>query len=544
MLSECHSRTQQIPIEGTCKKDMALPEQWVLAYERDRQNPLRGNDPLPERRAARVLSAFILTGLVFVALPGTLLGVWNLLTIAGEHGSTRVSTAWIQAHGQAQLFGWVGTFILGISLYVLPKFLNRMIRKFGLLWLTWAVWTSGAGWRWLVGIGMPHWRIGIVGATALQLLGYGLAQYLLWFDRPEPDPSNPPKPFPGDLASWLGVVGFAAFGAALLLNFGISVQLALHGSQPVLPAAADRIFLIVSLWGFAIPVAWGYSTRFVTIFVGLRSPVQSAARWLAAGVAAIVFAALLHQPRLADALAAVVTLGAVWALQVFRPSVREPKRTGVYPHYPFFIRLAYLWLVVGAFLGIWADFEPRLTGLGGASRHALTVGFLAMLIFCVGPLILPSFLAGRQLRSPGLMGASLWLLAIGCFLRVTSEAVAYSATGGWSWKVLPVSGLLELTAVSLFVLNLGWTMMQPVPAWFGPSGVAPQMTVYFYVSSFPKTRDVLIGSGLTTLAQVKDIPHSLTLSEAVAADGADLGETLSALRAFFAARQPRRRMAT
>lgn len=522
---------------------MPLPEQWVRAYERDRQNPLRGNDPLPERRAARILSAFILTGLVFVALPGTLLGVWNLLTISGAHGSSGVSTAWIQAHGQAQLFGWVGSFILGISLYVLPKFVNRMIRKFGLLWLIWGLWSSGAAWRWLVGIGMPYWRIGIVGSTALQLLGYGLAQYLLWFDRPERDASNRPKPFPGDLASWLGVVGFAAFGAALLLNFGISVRLALYAHLPVLPATADRVFLVVSLWGFAIPVAWGYSTRFVTVFVGLRSPLQSAARWLAGGVAAIVIVALLRQFHLVDTLAAIVTLGAVWALRVFRPSIREPKRTGVYPYYSGFIRLAYLWLVAGALLGIWADFDPRLTGLGGASRHALTVGFLAMLIFCVGPLILPSFLAGRELRSPGLMGASLWLLAAGCLLRVTSEAVAYSTTGGWSWKVLPVSGLLELSAVSLFVLNLAWTIAQPVPAWFGPSGIAPEMTVYFYVSSFPKTRDVLIRSGIETLAQVKDIPHSLTLSEATAADHADLEKTLTALRAFFAARQPRRRVA-
>ena len=523
---------------------MLLPEQWVQAYERDLHNPLRGNDPLPERRAARVLSAFILTGLIFVALPGTLLGVWNLLAIAGEHGSARVSTAWIQAHGQAQLFGWVGTFILGISLYVLPKFLNRMIRKFGLLWLIWAVWSGGAAWRWLVGVGMPYWRVGIVGSIVLQLLGYGLAQYLLWFDRPGPDASNPPKPFPGDLASWLGIVGFSAFGVALLLNLELSVHVALQANQPELPATADRIFLIVSLWGFAIPVAWGYSTRFVTIFAGLRAPAQSAARWLAGGVAAIVLAALLRQFLLADALAAVVTLGAVWALQVFRSSIREPKRIGVYRHYTVFIRLAYLWLVVGAFLGVWADLDPRLTGLGGASRHALTVGFLAMLIFCVGPLILPSFLAGRELRSSRLMGASLWLLAVGCLLRVCSEAVAYSASGGWSWKILPVSGVLELTAVSLFVLNLGWTMAQPVPAWFGPSGVAPQMTVYFYVSSFPETRELLIGSGLQTLARVKDIPHSLTLSEATAADGGDLEKVLSALRAFFAGRQPRRRSAT
>ncbi len=177
----------------------------------------------------------------------------------------------------------------------------------------------------------------------------------------------------------------------------------------------------------------------------------------------------------------------------------------------------------------------------GASRHALTVGFLALLIFCVAPLILPSFLSGRELRSASLMGASLWLLSIGGFLRGSSEAVAYSARGGWSWRVLPVSGLIELAAITLFVLNLGWTMAQPVPAWFAPGGVAPEMTVYFCVSSFPKARRVLVDAGLQTLARVREIPYSLTISEAAAADHADLDGALNALREFFALRQPRRR---
>jgi len=36
-------------------------------------------DPASERRPARILAAFIMTGLCFLALPGTLLGVWNVL---------------------------------------------------------------------------------------------------------------------------------------------------------------------------------------------------------------------------------------------------------------------------------------------------------------------------------------------------------------------------------------------------------------------------------------------------------------------------------
>ena len=529
---------------GKQTAQLELPQQWHVAFERDRENPLRGNDPLPERQAARFLTAFIITGLVFVLLPGTLLGVWNLLTIAGEHTGTGASPAWIQAHGQAQLLGWVGTFILGVSLYVLPKLMGRYIARLDLVWIDWALWSAGVAWRWWISLSGDHWRFGLVASAALELAAFILAQYLLWFDRPRNASAHPEskrqKSFPGDLASWLGIAGFGSFMLALVLNLGIAIEVARRAAGPVYPPVADRIFLILALWGFAIPVALSYSTRFVTIFAGLAEPRQAAARRLSAAVALVVLCALLQQFLAASILATGISVGAIWALRVFEPAKRKPKRVGVYPHYPLFMRLAYGWLLVGALLGIVAELAPQASGLGGASRHALTVGFLATLIFCVGPLILPSFLAGRELWSPALMGASLWLLNVGCALRVTSESVAYSSPGGIVWRVLPVSALLELTAVCLFVLNLGLTIAQRIPAWFGPSGVAPQMTVYFYVASFPKTRRVLQDAGLNTLVSAREIPHTLTLAEAAAADGADLNRVLGALREFFAKRQPRR----
>jgi hypothetical protein len=190
-------------------------------------------------------------------------------------------------------------------------------------------------------------------------------------------------------------------------------------------------------------------------------------------------------------------------------------------------------------LGLASDLAPELAGLGGASRHAITVGFVATLILCVGPLILPSFLNGRQLFSARLMVASLWFISFGCLLRVSSEAIAYSQ-GGIAWKILPISATLELTAILLFVVNLGLTMVQPMPAWFNASGVSPEMPVYFYVTGFPKTRKLLTKAGLKTLGSVKDIPPTLTLAEAAAADRADLTQLLAELRAFFACRQPRR----
>ena len=68
---------------------------------------------------------------VFMLLPGTFLGVWNLLAISSRRAANSVSPAWIQAHGHAQIFGWIGTFILGIGFYSIPKL--RRLNSFALV---------------------------------------------------------------------------------------------------------------------------------------------------------------------------------------------------------------------------------------------------------------------------------------------------------------------------------------------------------------------------------------------------------------------------
>src|SRR6516165_6241053 len=74
-----------------------------------------------ETMLSRLLMLYITTGLVFMLLPGTFLGVWNLITISSQRAVSSVSPAWIQAHGHAQIFGWIGTFVLGIGFHSIPK---------------------------------------------------------------------------------------------------------------------------------------------------------------------------------------------------------------------------------------------------------------------------------------------------------------------------------------------------------------------------------------------------------------------------------------
>ena len=145
---------------------------------------------------------------------------------------------------------------------------------------------------------------------------------------------------------------------------------------------------------------------------------------------------------------------AVVAIRFFETAAKPAKTINVHPSFPVFIRIAYGWLLVAAALGIWAARVGAAPGIWGASRHALTVGFIAAMIFCVGQRILPSFCGMRILWSTRLMLAMLVLLMLGCTLRVGSEILAYQDYAQWAWNVLPISALIELTAVVLFAINL------------------------------------------------------------------------------------------
>ena len=70
-----------------------------------------------EQKLSRLLVFYISGGLLFMLLPGTFLGVWNLVSISGRRAAESISPAWIQAHGHALMLGRIGSFILGIGSY-------------------------------------------------------------------------------------------------------------------------------------------------------------------------------------------------------------------------------------------------------------------------------------------------------------------------------------------------------------------------------------------------------------------------------------------
>ena len=85
--------------------------------------------------------------------------------------------------------------------------------------------------------------------------------------------------------------------------------------------------------------------------------------------------------------------------------------------------------VIAGALTVWAAAADHAGGIWGASRHAVTVGFLAAMVFAIGQKILPAFCAARILFNRHAMLASLLLLNVGCALRVASASISNSITG-------------------------------------------------------------------------------------------------------------------
>jgi uncharacterized protein involved in response to NO len=410
-----------------------------------------------EASLSRLLMAFISSGLVFMLLPGTFLGVWNLLQISGREAVASVSPAWLQAHGHAQVFGWIGSFIFGIGFYSIPKLRGTAKPAFRAAWWCWILWTLGVAMRWTVTVYPWRWRFLLPLAGALELVAFGVFFRAVSQHKPEQNRK-------AGLDPWIWVVISASIGLmlALAVNFGASVYLAVRGQGPAFPHVFDQRYLALMTWGFLVPFVWGFSAKWMSVFLGLK---PNRPRLLVAAVAANASGVVLTFAGWGRVAASLFLGGAVLAiaaLRMFESAQQEPKTRGVHSAFPYFVRMAYAWLVVAALLGVAATLWDRSGGIWGASRHALTVGFVAVMVFSVGQRILPAFAGMRLLWSTRLMFACLGLLTLGCALRVSSEVLAYQGYANWAWPVLPVSAILELAAVSAFAINIfGTFLLEP-----------------------------------------------------------------------------------
>jgi uncharacterized protein involved in response to NO len=420
--------------------------------------PLRENAAIiaRERQKSLMLRAWIVTGLFFMALPGTLLGFSNLMAISAHHGLGTLPAAWMEGHGHAQVFGWIGSFILGIGFYSQPAHGKSVIR---LPVSCYILWTTGVAMRWFANIYGWHWRALLPVSAGFELIAVILFLYAASHHKlPASTQGNKAKT-PIELWMISVLIGTAGLASAVIFNFVECVRLAFEGGLRSFLHSLDQKYLVVLGWGFVVPVVWGFSARWLPTFLTISKP---NVRWFRAAlcldIAGVLFG-VSGWPKPATILFALSAITIGFALRFVERPHGHAKTQGFHPSFPIFIRLAYVWLITAGSMSVWAAFSDVHGGIWGASRHALTVGFAATMAFAVGPRILPHFGGIQNIFSKRLMLLGLLCLQTGCLLRVSSEPLAYEGLVSFAWRVLPVSGMLELAGVVIFATNLALTFL-------------------------------------------------------------------------------------
>jgi hypothetical protein len=414
-----------------------------------------------EKALQKLVTAFICTGLVFLVLPGTFLGVWNLIAISDQQAAHSLSPSWIQAHGQAQIFGWIGAFVIGIGFYSLSKMGKLMPFAISRGWQSWVLWTAGVSAYWVTGVYGWQWRVMLPLSVALELAGFLIFFLTVRQHKSQHAPDGSGKPRPLEVWMRLVIASTMAFLASLLLSLGAAFYVSLRGTTPAMPPAVDERFLLLAAWGFLVVSVWGFNARWLPIFIGLQQPNEKGLLTALGTLTAGLVAGMAGAFTVCALFLVAASVLAIRALHIFRKNVQPPKLQGIHPSFPYFVRGAYVWLLLSAVLGVCASLFDTNGGIVGASRHALTVGFLATMVFSIGQRILPAFCGMHVLFSKRLMFASLFLLTTGCLLRVASEIPAYEHNVALAWQVLPVSAVIEMAAVVFFAANLIVTFLRP-----------------------------------------------------------------------------------
>ncbi|MGC2539590.1 MAG: hypothetical protein WA372_00220, partial [Candidatus Sulfotelmatobacter sp.] len=230
---------------------------------------LCGNIESRERLKSQMLRAWIFVGLFFMALPGTLLGFSNLLAISTHHGLGALPAAWIQGHGHAQVFGWIGSFVLGIGFYSQPA-RGRSVLRIPLA--CFAFWTSGVAMRWAASIYGWHWRSLFAVSASFETIAILL--FLAAASRhklPEPAQEGRAKP---RMELWMVSVLLSTVGLLALVIFNLveCLRLVIDGTERAFPHGLDQRFLALLAWGFLVLVVWGFSARWLPTFLAIPRP--------------------------------------------------------------------------------------------------------------------------------------------------------------------------------------------------------------------------------------------------------------------------------
>jgi uncharacterized protein involved in response to NO len=439
---------------------------------------------VPVLRAALLLGAgggFALAAVLTLArlfhLPGAL---WWLATA--------------QAHGHLQLYGWAGLFVLGVGMHFLPRLRGApLVAPRAVPWLLGALMVSLVG-RALgqpllaLESGAPVAGVLVALSALLELVALGGLVGILGATLLGGPPARTRKAFWGVAPFLAGAL--LALALSALVNAGNTLRLG-AGASALVPGSGDTLNISLGLFGFLVPMALAMSAQSLPMYAGLEV-FPRRQLWPLAGIyyggLATYCAGMMTGSVAMSGLgllgmgAALLTFIAAF-LRMMRTRRRLPKKVANLAPAPEAAQHGYtqqiarnrdaygpfVALVASAF--VWALFAGALLIMDGvagvlgadppfamdAVRHALAIGFVALLICGIAPRMVPGF-SGGKIASPRYVTATLWLGNASALLRVGSILLAPLLARGAGLTVesllFGLSGPTGLALAICLALNL------------------------------------------------------------------------------------------
>lgn len=419
---------------------------------------------------ATIYRPFFVAGLATVLTLGCVWGAINLLTIGVSQNFGSVSYSWVLAHGHAMVFGFVGFFIMGFAYQMFPRFKQTTLWKprFALLALP------------LMAIGIvlqtiAHLMVPSSVSMPLELIAaaiqFAAVAIFVFTIVKTMRGANKPEVYDRFVYAALGWLVVSAIANPFIFK---AFEFPANREQLLFNLATFNIpYRDVQLVGMAVVMILGVSLRYLPHNYGRPQPMKAWRDFLFWGlngaliIGSVSFIAgmmghnhwlLLFQWLCGVALLA-IALGTPRQFRLFGAVPDAKKDRGLK-----FIRAAHVWFIIatvmlvlvplynfGVYMPLTGSHVPFSHAFFGAYRHAITVGFIMMMIVGVSSKIVPT-LSGVELRR----AASLWptfiLLNLGNAMRVSFQ-IATDFTPH-AYPIMGISGFIEVVGLTLWAYEL------------------------------------------------------------------------------------------
>ena len=530
---------------------------------------IRGKVAAPEVSADDMESAyeniyekFIKTAIVIALSTGCVYGAFILFYMGIQHSLYSVPKVLIETHGHTQIFGWCGLFIMGVSYFVLPRFYAVRIYSGKLANLSFYFMVAGIflvfTYRTLLPLNNHFFfKALILSGCSLEILAVLMflivaVKTVLSAEKQELE-TYETYLFSGYL--WFLIVTVAHAGIVLYM---------INVNETVFPHAAIYPLRHIQVMGFITMVIFGVLSRTLPAFLGLKTPNAKMNLIIMFMLNASVLVRAVSQPLMtyyADVnlpfyyvfntlyfTSACIELLSIllflYNLNILTKPEVDFSGMEIEKSYEKFVWAGILWLVVAEIGMIIFAVQESFAGVPvshaiiGSYRHAVTVGFITMMIFGFASRIIP-ISQGVKLHSYSSLTISFILINTGSFLRVVFQPIAVHTGSVPSYLIMGISGLIESVAILLFGINIWRTLSDGKRQGAGEeddhgniTSVTASTNVHHLIKQHPPAMDILISKGFTQLKNPilrNTMTRAVNLGQATKMHNTDLDQLLKEL---------------